>query len=222
MNYNTAKQIVGSDLGQASKMPTKTWGISASKCVTGIKLSKLPNSSCGTCYAKYGKYPTPVVMDCHERRLQGIDHPLWVDAMVYLMQFHSLSDFRWFDSGDIQSLEHLQKIVTIARKLPQVKFWCPTQERKFLSQFLKTDTIPTNIVFRLSRPFINMTVPKKDLLTTTSSVLTKDFFAKTVSNARAVKCMAKSVAKDHPSYGKCGTCRACWDSTVDHIYYLKH
>ena len=51
MNYNTAKQIVGSDLGHASKMPTKTWGISAKDCITGSKLSKILGSICAKCFA---------------------------------------------------------------------------------------------------------------------------------------------------------------------------
>ncbi len=222
MNYNTAKQIVGSDLGHASKMPTKTWGISAKDCITGSKLSKILGSICAKCFAMRGNYLYNNVNQCHQRRLDGISHPEWVDSMVYLMIHHSLGLFRWFDSGDLQSVEHLQKIVEIAKRLPQVKFWLPTQERGFITKFLKTNTIPSNLIIRISNQFINSSEPKTKLLSTTSSVLTKPFFVKAKENKSVVRCMSKALPKEHPAYGKCGTCRACWNKDVKHIYYLQH
>ena len=46
-----------------------------------------------------------------DRRLQAIESPKWVSAMVVLVTGHPF--FRWHDSGDIQSAEHLQKIFEV-------------------------------------------------------------------------------------------------------------
>ena len=108
-----------------------------------------------------GNYLYDNVNQCHQRRLEAISNPEWVDAMVYLMVYHSLNYFRWFDSGDLQSVDHLQKIVEIAKRLPQVQFWLPTQERNIITKFLKTDTIPSNLIIKISNQFINFSESNK-------------------------------------------------------------
>ena len=45
------------------------------------------------------------------RRLESLKHPQWVEAMVALI--HGEPWFRWHDSGDLQSPEHLKKIFEV-------------------------------------------------------------------------------------------------------------
>jgi len=48
-------------LSNTSKMPCKSWGIPATKCITGKKLNKIAGSVCNGCYALKGAYSWPVV-----------------------------------------------------------------------------------------------------------------------------------------------------------------
>ena len=56
-------------------------------------------------------YRFDVVKNAMERRYKAISDPEWVFAMSVLINSKKSKYFRWHDSGDIQSLEHLQKIL---------------------------------------------------------------------------------------------------------------
>ena len=110
-------------------MPGPAWGISALACARGSRLAKKPGTVCASCYALRGHYLNTSVATAHQRRRDAIAHPLWPDAMAVLIDaFARGAHFRWFDSGDLQSVEHLEKILWVARKTPTVGHWLPTHE----------------------------------------------------------------------------------------------
>lgn len=87
MNLEEAKRIVGTDLGMASKMPGFTLGLPVSACITGKKLHEVPDSVCAKCYAwNRGNYAWKPVIAAQNRRLIGLDHPQWVEAIVTLIK----------------------------------------------------------------------------------------------------------------------------------------
>ena len=110
MKTSEALKIVGG-LSKPSKMPGPAYNLPAYKCITGQKLAKVPGSVCFGCYALKGRYRFNNVKSAMERRLEALQHPGWVGAMIQLIKPHK--EFRWHDSGDIQSLEHLQNIFRI-------------------------------------------------------------------------------------------------------------
>ena len=97
-------------LSKPSKMPGWSYGIPAKECKTGSKLAKIPGTVCHGCYALKGCYVFKNVQEAQYKRLKAIDHPLWTKAMAAQILRHKSKWFRWHDSGDIQSLEHLKKI----------------------------------------------------------------------------------------------------------------
>src|SRR5271166_1861647 len=133
MKISEAIAIAGT-LGKPSKMPGYSYGIPAASCITGAKLHNVPDTVCADCYALKGNYMFPAVLASQGNRLESILDPRWVDAMVTLIaskQKGTARDgkfFRWHDSGDLQSVEHLSKIAKVARALPSVNFWLPTRE----------------------------------------------------------------------------------------------
>jgi hypothetical protein len=115
--------------------------------------------------------------------------------------------FRWHDSGDLQDVAHLAKLVEIARALPDIKFWLPTREYGIVASFLRSDSFPENLIVRLSAYMIEGEPPAlaKRLGLTTSGVSKVGF-----------TCPASGQG------GKCLSCRACWSKDVQNVNYKKH
>jgi hypothetical protein len=153
----------------------------------------------------------PNVRNALQKRFNSINKPEWVDAMTIAIAGKETSGyFRWHDSGDIQSVEHLRKICQIAINLPSIKFWLPTREYSFVTQYKKQfGDIPSNLTIRLSSLMINGNAPTgiaKILGLTTSGVSKDNSFTCPASN------------QDN----KCLSCRACWDKSVTNVSYKLH
>ena len=91
------------------------WGISATRCRVGQALAQQAGTVCSSCYAMRGTYGFSSVQNKLEERYQGLFHPLWSPAMVFLIRYFCGRYFRWFDSGDVSDIHHLQNIFTICR-----------------------------------------------------------------------------------------------------------
>lgn len=203
--------VVGS-LSSPSKMPCHGYSIPAKFCQTGTKLHKVEKSVCSKCYALKGRYVFPHVISAMERRFYSIDNPLWSEAMAFLISKKEKSGFfRWHDSGDIQSVKHLEKIVEVCKKTPKIKHWLPTREYGIVSDFLdKHKSFPKNLNVRLSGFMVNLPPPSeiaKRLNVTTSSVTT---------NPKEVTCPSNKQGN------KCLDCRNCWNHRIKSIVYHAH
>ncbi len=111
-----ARKITGG-LSKPSKMPGPAHNLPAWNCITGAKLVKIPGSVCAGCYAMKGRYRFNNVRAALDRRLQALQDPRWVDAMVVLIKGEPW--FRWHDSGDIQSAQHLKNIFEVCNSVHQ-------------------------------------------------------------------------------------------------------
>jgi len=209
MTLAQSLEIIG-NFSKPSKMPCQSWSIPARRCQTGMKLRNVVGSICSKCYALKGRYPFPNVQAALERRFQSLLNPLWEEAMVFAISMTESSGFfRWHDSGDVQSVEHLEKIANVAKRLPNISFWLPTREYGYVSEFVKRHgSFPENLTVRLSSLMIEgqppATIAKRFGLTT--SGVSKEGFT------------CPSSKQD----GKCLTCRACWDKNVANINYKQH
>ena len=219
MNKREAMDVVGS-IGFPSKMPGTSYGISAKDCKTGSKLAQIPGSVCHGCYAMGGNYVYPSVIKSHEKRLEGIDSPLWIQAMVTIINWSqargvnkrgekiALGYHRWHDSGDLQSVEHLAKICAIAAATPKVKHWLPTRELTMVKAYESSGGIvPSNLVIRVSATMVDGAPSRA--WPTTSTVHDK-------SKPHGRTCPAPR--QDNA----CGDCRACWNPKVANVSYHKH
>jgi hypothetical protein len=204
MKVSEAREMVGG-LSQTSKMPCKSWGISAKACKTGSKLAKQKGTVCHGCYALKGAYVWPTVQKAHARRLEAIATSGWVDAMVTAINGDEY--FRWFDSGDIQGDEHLADIVRVALATPETKHWLPTKEYLIVARFMrKHGSFPKNLVVRVSSPNIDQAPVKH--YQHTSTVHTGKPFGR--------ECIA------HKQDNECKDCRACWNPRIKNISYQYH
>lgn len=204
-----AETICGS-LSKPSKMPGHAYSIPAKYCKIGAKLRKVEGSVCSKCYAFKGRYPTGVVQRAMERRYKSLKDPVWVDAMVYLISKTEDGFFRWHDSGDLQGIWHLKKIVEIANRLPHITFWIPTREYSLVSKYFKSGgKVPPNLTIRLSSHMIDGPAPE-------SLARRLGLQVSGVSSTPGFTCPASEQGN------KCGDCRACWDRNVFNVTYKKH
>ena len=211
MNIKQLEKKIGT-LSNPSKMPSYAWGISARQCNVGSKLAKIKGTICYECYALNGHYLYPVVINAHKIRLDAIKKPEWVDYMAELLtlKYKKLAKsrlfHRWFDSGDIQSHEHLMKIFKVCELTPHINYWLATREYKIIDR-IKEEDIPKNLVLRVSGIKIDGQPPK---------------FWKWTSTVHKNKKPIGHVCPAYKQGGECKDCRACWNHKVKQVSYKEH
>ena len=198
-----AREYVGG-LSNASKMPCFSYGLPAQKCNVGGKLRKIEGSTCFDCYAyDRGMYVMPNVKTAQERRLAAISRPDWVRQMAIALGNKPF--FRWHDSGDIQSEKHLNDIIEVVKLTPHIQHWLPTREAGLVA---KLKEIPDNLTIRVSAAMVDGPRPKR--------------FANTSTVHKKLIPINSHICPAPKQEGKCGDCRACWDSAVPNVSYHQH
>jgi len=186
---------------KTSKMPGLSYSLPAWACQTGSKLRLVKTSPCYGCYALKGNYTRyPAIKAAQYRRLDAINHPLWVEAMS--TKIRGQKWFRWHDAGDLQSKEHMQKIIEVCKLTPNTKHWLPTQERQYLPA---PEEVPENLIIRLSRSKVDG--PAGNAWTHDSGVTTKE---------------GERTCPAPDQGGECRDCRACWNKDIKSVIYGKH
>jgi hypothetical protein len=219
MTLPEARDIAG-NLSKPSKMPGYAYSLPASHCQTGQKLAAVPDSVCAGCYATRGNYLYPNVQGALHRRLKGLQSPDWPLAVASLIYYHCLiiddqPYFRWHDSGDLQSLHHLEQVVQIAKWLPAVKFWLPTRELQYLAAYVGKHGArwPKNLTIRLSATLIDGPLP------TGAAALA----GVQVSGVSRVSWNCPAYENTALTGGSnCGACRNCWNRKIPVVIYKKH
>lgn len=224
MNINSIKEAeaICGTLSKPSKMPCFSYSIPAKHCLVGQRMRNVKNSICSKCYALKGFYNMPSTVKAMEKRFLSLQNPYWDKAMTFLIGAKEKSGFfRWHDSGDLQSLEHLEDIVQIAKNLPEIKFWLPTREYRIVREYQKKHWpksymgslvarkgFPLNLCVRLSGLMLDGLPPEtrhnRHNLPTSGAV------------AQNWDCPASKQGN------KCLDCRLCWNPYHDHVDYKLH
>jgi len=207
----TEKQAIAicGSLSNPSKMPGHGYALPAYRCRIGSLLQLIPKAICHYCYALRGRYLFPVVRAAMEKRFSSLSDPRWTDAVSTLIYRSKDRYFRWHDSGDLQSIEHLRNIIRVCRNLPRVKFWLPTREYHTVEAYRRMGgRIPPNLCIRLSAHLIDGKLPLGyGLPVSTVS------YQNTGIRSEVHMCPAPK------QNNQCGTCRACWDPSVRIVSY---
>jgi len=213
LNKKQAHEIHGG-LTQTTKMPCKSYSLPTIACRTGFKMRAIAGSICADCYAEKGNYRKYAngIEPAQHARLVSITDELWVDAMV--VSIGADKYFRWHDSGDIQDIEHLEKIAEVARRTPDCMHWLPTREYGIVSAFTAQYDIPKNLIIRLSAMFTDKPVVVPASLKNVAGVA--------VSNVHAKSAPIGTACNAPKQNGECRTCRACWNRNVAAVSYSIH
>ena len=262
MKIKDSSMFVGG-LSEPDKMPGYGFSIPAVRCLLGAILAKIANSTCGNCYALKGQYVVGVVKRALERRFQKIKKACTDGQEVYREKYisafsdllnaklanykkrkaagkdigHHSDVFRWHDSGDIQSVSHIELIAEICRRTPSIRHWIPTREYQILKTWLKDGgEIPINLCIRLSAHYIGQDPVNTAYLIgagcTVSGVHRDHKIPEdTMSGFPWIECPAFKTTKDGkvdsaligtPETGYCGSCRRCWNRRVPAVSYPYH
>tara|TARA_R100000458_G_C8251235_1_gene228136 strand:+ start:141 stop:908 length:768 start_codon:yes stop_codon:yes gene_type:complete len=224
-----AAEAVAGKLSAPSKMPGFAYSLPASKCRTGSKLASIPGTVCHGCYAaddwewlnrpgrksRFSRYAFNNVKSAMARRYDSLGDALWVPAMVVMIRKKAAKSgyFRWHDSGDIQSPEHLRNIALVCEATPDIQHWIPTREYKDIDSYRERfGEFPANLTVRVSAHRVGKLAPSRFPLS--SIVLPGEIPHEGIH--KAVDCPA------YKQGGECGDCRACWNSNVPTIAYPEH
>ena len=212
MNKKQAHQVHGG-LTQTTKMPCQSYSLPTIACITGFRMREIANSICAMCYAEKGNYRkySNNIEPVQHARLVSITDELWVDAMV--VSIGTDAYFRWHDSGDIQSIEHLEKIADVAKRTPNCMHWLPTREYGIVSAFTAQFDIPDNLIIRLSAMFTDKAVIVPASLQNVKGIA--------VSNVHSIKPIGTACNAPKQN-GECRSCRACWNRKVLAVSYSIH
>lgn len=210
----TQAAIVCGSLTSTTKMPCKSYSLPTEACKTGYKMSKIEGSICASCYANTGFYKVYEnnIKPAQFSRLDSITGEFWVSGMVS----HIGKDqfFRWHDSGDLQSLEHLEKIVSVCLATPGTRHWLPTREYGTIKEFIEKHgkkAVPENLTIRLSAMY-----PDKPVIIPASLQGIPGITASNVHTKTPMGTPCKAPTQN----GACLDCRECWTDSV--ISYELH
>jgi hypothetical protein len=142
---------------------------------------------------------------------------LWVDTMAQLLSKETY--FRWHDSGDLQSVEHLKLVVAVCKRTPHVMHRMPTKEVKLIRRYVQTvSKLPFNLVIQLSSPMVNdrLDVSKEEWAYGMQVATVYTNAAAAYADGKIFVCPATTERKS------CDDCRACWDPNMTNIAYMLH
>jgi hypothetical protein len=194
-------------------------------------LAQVKGTICSVCYAKLGFYNRHHVKQAHIKRFSrlsaalndGLRRKLFENAFIYLLNRRLMDArtgpatdpkyFRWFDSGDLQSVKHLDIICNIAKGTPGIKHWLPTQEYRIVLEYLRFNDLPPNLTVRLSGVNLNQARPGLERWLEKYPSLVHSAVSSTGKLEGFKSCPAKQ--QDN----KCQDCRACWSRDVKGVVY---
>ena len=165
--------------------------------------------ACKGCYATTGFYMFAPAKNARAFNRQGWERNTWVQEMV--ISLDSSRYFRWFDSGDMFSLDLATKILDVMKSTPWCKHWMPTRMhkfKKFHSVIAKMQALP-NVVVRFSSDSVQGAIIEG---ATTSTIFSEE--SQLPDNA--------TICRAYEHEGKCNGCRACYNKDVPIIAYKSH
>lgn len=197
-------------LSKTSKLGTKSWSLQAIETCPG-SVGKDGNlvPACSGCYATTGMYHFGAVKQVRADNKADWQRDGWTADMVQALKKDK--HFRWFDSGDMYSLELAEKMLEIMVATPNTKHWLPTRMYKF-SKF---------------KPVLDAMMALPNVMVRPSSDAVDGTFTAGVHGSTIVpdSTSVPSGVTLCPAYnqgGKCLDCRACYDKSVEVIGYPAH
>ena len=195
-------------LSNTSKLGCKSWSLQAIEtCPGSVGANGQLVEVCQGCYATTGNYRFSNVKRVRSVNKEEWKLTSWTHTMIDLLKHES--HFRWFDSGDLYSLELAEKVYDVCKATPWCKHWIPTRMHKFVKfqEVLERLNALDNVVVRYSGDNIDE-APKGKWVSLVIKPHTKPDMA--------------YVCPAYQQEGKCNGCRECWSKQAKSIAYPAH
>jgi hypothetical protein len=202
-------------LSKTSKLGTKSWSLQAGipadggTCPGAVGENGDYVTACSGCYARSGMYHFGAVKAVREDNKQDAKRSGWVADMVQALKKDK--HFRWFDSGDMYSIELAEKIYSVMKATPGTKHWLPTRMykfKKFADVLARMQALP-NVMVR----------PSSDAV---DGSFVAGVHGSTILPDADKAPEGVTVCQAYNQGGKCLDCRACYDKEVAVIGYPAH
>lgn len=179
-------------------------------CPFGSKLAEQKNTICSTCYAAKGYFKKYAVVErAYLLNYEVSKQDNFVDLMVSKIsrdpRVRKCPFVRLHSSGDFYCQAYFLAWCDIARKLPGVKFYAPTQERALVLKNLHM--VPNNLVIRFSSTYIDEVYEGEK----TGYLYGTMVYRKDTPQREAFICQ-----------GNCSNCLACWNTCFSVVAYKWH
>lgn len=194
-------------LSQTSKMPCPSFSVPLTTCQDSCVLGQTKRCYATTNIREYYK-PRKEKL---QRNLELLNSDSFVSVMTFELKNLTISHFRFFDTGDISDIGHLEKIVNLCNNLPNIKFWLPTHRDDIVFKYLDSNVKPDNLIIRISMIYPDIVVPQGYI-----DILKKYDLSYSVisTDNKNVNCHASMDGTN------CGLCRNCWSNK--NIVYKAH
>jgi hypothetical protein len=165
--------------------------------------------ACSGCYATTGMYAFKTVKAPREFNKEDWKREGFVADMVSSLKKQKF--FRWFDSGDMYSVDLAEKMLAVMEATPQVKHWLPTRMAKFpkFNAIIAKMQALDNVMVRFSADSV-------------VGEFTKGVHGSVIYPMGTTPPAGTKPCGAYETDGKCNGCRACYDKTVETIAYPSH
>ena len=197
-------------LSKTAKLGTLSWSLQAIEtCPGSVGADGNLVPACSGCYATTGCYNFKGTKAVRSDNKQDAKRAGWAADMVAALK--KQKHFRWFDSGDMYSLELAEKIYHVMKHTPGTKHWLPTRMAKFpkfADVIARMQALP-NVMVRFSSDAVD-------------GSYTPGVHGSTILPEGMAAPAGVTVCQAPQQDGKCLDCRACYDKQVPVIGYVAH
>ena len=197
-------------LSKTAKLGTLSWSLQAIEtCPGSVGADGNLVPACSGCYATTGCYNFKGTKAVRSDNKQDAKRAGWATDMVAALK--KQKHFRWFDSGDMYSLELAEKIYHVMKHTPGTKHWLPTRMAKFpkfAEVIARMQALP-NVMVRFSSDAVD-------------GSYTPGVHGSTILPEGMAAPAGVTVCQAPQQDGKCLDCRACYDKQVPVIGYVAH
>ena len=169
-----------------------------------------------SCYACKGAQQIAVVQAAYYRnwRLWNENPDNFFEQVYYEIKYSGLTTVRFFDSGDICSVDFLHRMVLLCEKTPDVKYMAFTKQYEFVNMYISLHgELPDNLNIIFSAWDKLWDIPNPYNL----PVAYVDFKDKRMNPEfpkNAFRCPMKE--------STCSACKVCWNKNLKAVIFKQH
>lgn len=168
------------------------------------------------CYANKGRQTMANVQGAYYRnwRLWNENPDLFFEQVYYEIKFSGLTYIRYFDSGDIISMDFFDRMVKLCKKTPDVKYMAFTKKYELVNDHISNNgELPDNLNIMFSSWDKMWDIPNPHNL----GIAYVDF-----KDKRLNPDFPKNTFRCPGKESTCSACKICWNKNLKAVVFEQH